>query len=201
MKKAKTLKILRNESLYLLYIVLLFSILFNFGQITKVTTYNVSGGTSLQSSHMLDKYTPKIVDEPVIQMPVATPITSKYRLTSFHPNDELKTGDCTGSGYCSWHFGINERGWYTYNGKLVLAAATTYLQNKFGTKEGKTYFKYYDEVNITIDGVVYQGIILDTCGACYNDERIDLFVKDSASVIDRGYMGRNMISLEITKKK
>ena len=61
--------------------------------------------------------------------------------------------------------------------------------------------KYYDEVNITIDGQVYPGIILDTCGACYRDERIDLFVKDKASVMDRGYMGRNMITLEITKKK
>ena len=59
----------------------------------------------------------------------------------------------------------------------------------------------YDEVNVTIDGKVYPGIILDTCGACYRDQRLDLFVKDGNSAIHRGYMGRNMINVEITKKK
>ena len=201
MKKSNTLKILRNCSLYTLYIVLLFSIIFNFGQVNKITTYNVVGINSLQSSHLLDKYTPKPVVEPVVVKKPEVKVNTKYRLTSFYPNDELKTGDCTGSGFCSWDLGINDKGWYTYKGKLVLAAATTYLQKKFGTKEGKTYFKYYDELNITIDGQVYPAIILDTCGACYKDERLDLFVKDGASAIDRGYMGRNMVSIEITKKK
>lgn len=199
-KKSRTFKIVRNGSLYVLYIIMIFTILFNFKQVNKITTYNVTGINFLQSSLLLDKYTPKKVEEPVAKKVVLNP-NSKYRLTSFYPNDELKTGDCTGSGYCSWDFGINEKGWYTYKGKLVLAAATTYLKKQFGEKEGKVYFKYYDEVNITIDGVVYPGIILDTCGACYRDERIDIFVKDKKSVIDRGYMGRNMIYLEITKKK
>ena len=54
---------------------------------------------------------------------------------------------------------------------------------------------------VTIDGVKYPGIILDTCGACYKDERIDLFVKDKASVVDRGYRGKNMITVEIIKKQ
>ena len=201
MRKKRTLMILRNSSLYLLYIILIFSILFNFGQINKITTYNISGVSSLQSSHMLDKYTPKPVEEPVIEETVEIPKEMKYRLTSFYANDELNTGDCVGAGYCWWDFGVDEHGWYTYDGKLVLAAATTYLQKRFGTREGKVYFKYYDEVNITIDGVVYPGIILDTCGACYRDERLDLFVQDGNSVIDRGYMGRNMITVEITKKK
>lgn len=200
MRNKRTLKILRNASLYTLYVVLIISILFNFGRINKITTYNVSGINSLQSSHMLDKYVPKKIEEPVAKV-VSTPKVTKYRLTSFYPNDELKTGDCTGSGFCSWDFGINEKGWYTYKGKLVIAAATTYLQKKYGTKEGKIYFKYYDEIDITIDGKVYKGIILDTCGACYRDERIDLFVKDSKSVIDRGYMGRNMVTVNVTKKK
>ncbi len=200
MKKTRTLKILRNSSLYLLYIILIFSILFNFGNITKITTYNISGVNSLQSSHMLDKYVPKPEPEPEIVEP-EVPSVLKYRLTSFYANDELNTGNCVGAGYCWWDFDVDEHGWYTYDGKLVLAGATTYLQKKFGTKEGKVYFKYYDEVNITIDGVVYPGIILDTCGACYRDERLDLFVEDGDHVIDRGYMGRNMITVEITKKK
>ena len=201
MRKKRTLKIMRNCSLYLLYIVLIFSILFNFGQSNKITTYNISGVNSLQSSHMLDKYTPKPEPVPEVVVSQEPPKVAKYRLTSFYANDELNTGDCVGAGFCWWEFGVNDKGWFTYNGKLVLAAATTYLQNKFGTREGRTYFKYYDEVNLTIDGEVYPGIILDTCGACYKDQRIDLFVKDGKSVIDRGYMGRNMITVEITKKK
>ena len=94
---------------------------------------------------------------------------------------------------------INEK-WYTYKGKVVLAAATTYLQKKFGVKENKQYFKYYDEVTITVDGEEYEGLILDTCGACYKSERVDLFVENKSSAIDRGYKGIDMISLEVTKK-
>lgn len=199
MKKTKSLKIIRNASLYTLYIILLFVMLFSNGSKNKITTYNVAGVSSLKSSHMLDKYIPKPKKEETL--PTNNSVNTKYRLTSYYADDELNTGECTGAGYCWWEFGVNDKGWFTYNGKLVLAAATTYLQNKFGTKPGKTYFKYYDEVVLTIDGIEYQGIILDTCGACYKDERIDLFVKDNNSVIDRGYMGRNMVDLKITKKR
>lgn len=203
MKNKRTMKIVKNCSLYMLYVIVIISILCTVGHVNVVTTYNVSGVSSLQSSHLLDKYVPP-EPEPVLEPEVVKakeePI-KKYRLTSFYANDELNTGDCVGAGFCWWDFGINDKGWYTYDGKLVLAAATTYLQKKFGTREGFTYFKYYDEVNITIDGVVYQGIILDTCGACYRDQRLDLMVKDGSSVIDRGYMGRNMVTVEVTKKK
>ncbi len=195
MKKSNTLKMVRNESFVILYVIAFLVLITNIGSVNKITTYNIRGVNSLQSSHMVDKYTPK----PVVT--TEAPKTMKYRLTSFYPNDELKTGDCTGSGLCSWHFTLNEKGWYTYKGRIVLAAATTYMQKQFGRKSGKTYFKYYDEVNVTIDGKVYPGIILDTCGACYRDERIDLFVKNKASETDRGYMGRNMVTVEITKKK
>ena len=194
MTKSNTLKILRNCSIYMIYVVVIFSMLFKVGEVKRIVTFNISGVNSLKSSHMVDKYVPKVVEEPAFTI-------TKYRLTSYYHNDELKSGACTGTGLCEWDFTPNEKGWLTYNGKLVIAAATTYLQNKFGTVEGRTYFKYYDEVKLTIDGVEYPGIILDTCGACYKDTRLDLFVKDSKSVIDRGYMGRNMISVEITKKK
>jgi hypothetical protein len=203
MKNKRTFKIVRNCSLYMLYVVLIISMLCGIGKVNVVNTYNVSGVASLQSSHLLDKYTPPVKEQK--PTPAVTKVSDqkirKYRLTSFYANDELKTGNCVGAGFCWWDFGINDKGWYTYQGKLVLAAATTYLQNKFGTRDGITYFKYYDEVNVTIDGVVYPGIILDTCGACYRDVRLDLFVQDGPHGIDRGYMGRNMITVEITKKK
>lgn len=203
MKNKRTLKIFRNCSLYSLYVILIISLLCGIGKVNIVTTYNVSGVSSLQSSHMLDKYVPPAPEpepEPEVVKAQEEPVR-KYRLTSFYANDGYGTSECVGAGFCAWDFGINEYGWYTYDGKLVLAAATTYLQKQFGTREGITYFKYYDEVNVTIDGVVYPGIILDTCGACYRDVRLDLFVMSGEHGIDRGYMGRNMITVEITKKK
>lgn len=119
-----------------------------------------------------------------------------FRLTSYYPAEDT---DCTGSGKCSWDFQVNDKGWYTWNGKIVLAAATTYLQKSFGYVEGKKYFKYYDEVNVTIDGNTYRGIILDSCGACMKvtyEERLDLFVNSGENAIDRGYKGNNPIYVE-----
>ena len=122
--------------------------------------------------------------------------TRAFRLTSYYPEEDT---DCTGSGKCSWDFQVNDKGWYTWNGKIVLAAATTYLQKSFGYVEGKKYFKYYDEVNVMIDGNTYKGIILDSCGACMTvtyEERLDLFVNSSQNTIDRGYKGNNPIYVE-----
>ena len=122
--------------------------------------------------------------------------TRAFRLTSYYPEEDT---DCTGSGKCSWDFQVNDKGWYTWNGKIVLAAATTYLQKSFGYVEGKKYFKYYDEVNVMIDGNTYTGIILDSCGACMTvtyEERLDLFVNSSQNTIDRGYKGNNPIYVE-----
>lgn len=120
---------------------------------------------------------------------------SNYRLTSYYP---AETSNHTGSGLNTSDFETNKYGWYTYKGKLVLAGATTYLKKNFGSRNDKHYFKYYETIYLTIDGVRYEGIILDSCGACMtvNENRLDLFVKDKESTIDRGYKGRNMIKVE-----
>lgn len=123
--------------------------------------------------------------------------SKQFRLTSYYPE---ATSNCTGSGKCSWDFQVNDKGWYTWNGKLVLAAATTYLQKSFGYVEGKKYFRYKDVVNITIDGVNYEGIVLDSCGACMSvtyEDRLDLFVSSKNYVIDRGYKGRNTVEVKL----
>lgn len=135
--------------------------------------------------------------EEKVEPVAATPTYIDYRLTSFYANDGYGTGSCTGSGLCEKDFQINEHGWYTYNGKLVLAGATTYLQKSFGYIEGRHYFRYYDEVTIIIDGVTYTGIILDSCGASMkvSENRLDLFVSGKNSVIDRGYRGKNMVQV------
>ena len=123
-------------------------------------------------------------------------------MTSYYPEEG---SDCTGSGKCSWDFGVDEHGWYTYNGKLVIAAATKECLNshygacnKWNTaKSGRKYFKYYKELNIVIDGVTYNAIVLDSCGASMylSEDRIDLFVSSSNYAIDRGYKGVNMVTV------
>lgn len=129
-----------------------------------------------------------------------------YRLTSFWANDDYDTSSCTGSGLCEEDFDINNNGWYTYNGKLVLAAATyECLYSHSGAcnnwnimKEGKIYYNYYDEIEIIIDGNTYGGIILDSCGVCMHidyEQRLDLFISGKDYAIDRGYKGNNAVSV------
>lgn len=107
------------------------------------------------------------------------------RMTSFWANDGYGTGECTGSGKCSWDFGINEHGWYTWEGKLVVATATTYLANQgWYTAPGVHLYEYYEELVLTIDGVDYDAIVLDSCGSSMKTDRIDLFVSNGSSVKD-----------------
>ena len=116
--------------------------------------------------------------EPVVE--VSNVYTT--RMTSFYP---AESSDCTGSGLCSWDFGVNENGWYTYNGKLVVATATQYLANQgWYLAPGVHTYRYYDEITLVIDGVEYQAIVLDSCGSSMRTDRIDLFVRDAGSVKD-----------------
>lgn len=143
----------------------------------------------------------EVKEEPVIEVPRS----KQYRLTSYYTEDGYGTTSCTGSGKCTNDFQVNENGWYTYKGKLVVAAATYECLNssygacgKWNTPvEGRKYFKYYEEIQVVIDGTTYDAIVLDSCGASmYLDEdRIDLFVTNSSSAIDRGYKGVNTISV------
>lgn len=106
------------------------------------------------------------------------------RLTSYHTNDG-SSGNCTGSGLCTNDFQVNENGWYTYQGKLVVATATEYLlKYGFTLYEGVHTYKYYDEIILNIDGIDYSAIVLDSCGSAMKTGRIDLFVSGSWAVKD-----------------
>lgn len=107
------------------------------------------------------------------------------RMTSFWANDGYGTGECTGSGLCSWNFQTNDKGWYTYNGKLVIATATIYLANQgWYLAEGVHTYRYYDELILNIDGVDYDAIVLDSCGSSMKTDRVDLFVSNGYSAKD-----------------
>lgn len=101
-------------------------------------------------------------------------------MTSFWSGDGCNTGSCTGTGFCEKDFQINDKGWYTYQGKLVIGAATSYLlKSGYQERSGIRYFKYYDEITLNINGVDYPAIILDSCGACMKNNILDLFVSGS----------------------
>ena len=106
------------------------------------------------------------------------------RMTSYY-SGEAGSGECTGSGLCINDFQVNDKGWYTYQGKLVVATATPYLlKYGFNLADGVHTYRYGDEITLNIDGIDYQAVVRDSCGFCCKSDRIDLFVSNANSVKD-----------------
>lgn len=149
-----------------------------------------------------------VTEEPVIEETVE--VTSRggterkegtqmtgYQITSYHPGDGYGSGTKTGSGKSIYDFDtmvIGNKEVYTYNGKIVVATATEELYNTGYSvrgaqrrQEGKHYFRYYDELQINIDGTYYDAIVLDSCGASMweGEFRVDIFVPTSSDIINR----------------
>lgn len=109
-----------------------------------------------------------VEEEPVVEEIQEVPSSYTTRMTSYYP-EEGET--MTASGLGINNFQVNNKGWYTYNGKLVVATAS----NRLGSTSMKTY-NLYDEITINIEGTDYEAIVLDVCGACQRSNKIDLFV-------------------------
>ncbi len=111
-------------------------------------------------------------------------ITYEYetRMTSYYPT---RANAVTGCGLEFTYFDVNENGWFTYDGRLVIATATDYLLN-YGWKlaDGVRTYEYYQELILNIDGVDYLAVVLDSCGLCMRTGRIDLFVVDASAIKD-----------------
>lgn len=113
------------------------------------------------------------------------PIKLEYRMTYYYPGDSDGSGSVTASGKSSKDFKLNENGWYTYNGKLVVATASNRLLSWESYKNSKEpTYNLYDELVLNINGQDYEAIVMDVCGACMKDRKIDLFVKDRSSGLD-----------------
>lgn len=125
-------------------------------------------GNTVQNSYKTHNETENIVQN-----------SYETRMTSYYADDGYGTGDTTASGLSPVNFETNENGWYTYNGKLVIATASTRL----GYTDMRTY-TLYDELTLNIDGTDYDAVVLDVCGACMRHNRIDLFVSGSWAVKD-----------------
>lgn len=115
------------------------------------------------------------------------------RFTSFWPDDG--SGSMTASGLGVEDFGTNAQGWFTYQGRVVVAAATEEcLESTAGAcrkysklPEGYQLHRLFDELTLLIDGIEYPAIVLDHCGASFWDEerqRYDVYVIDDDHLID-----------------
>lgn len=120
----------------------------------------------------------------LLQQPEGTPAT----FTSYYEGDG-SSNNITASTLTTADFQINSEGWYLYKGKVVLAASTYRCLNaKSGAcgayntvPEGYELFSLHDEVIFEFNDKVYEGIILDSCGACFVEhpgeyQRLDIFV-------------------------
>lgn len=115
------------------------------------------------------------------------------RFTSFWPGEG--SGNKTASGLGVEDFRTNAQGWFTYQGKVVVASATEEcLESNAGAcrkysklPDGYQLHRLFDELTLLVDGVEYPAIILDHCGASFWDEqhqRYDIYVVDEDHLID-----------------
>lgn len=115
------------------------------------------------------------------------------RFTSFWPGEG--SGNKTASGLGVEDFEINAQGWFTYQGKVVVASATKEcLESNAGAcrkysqiPDGYQLHRLYDELTLIIESVKYPAIILDHCGASFWNEdhqRYDIYVVDEDHLID-----------------
>jgi len=111
----------------------------------------------------------------------------EVRITSYYPGDSYGSGTVTASGLAVEDFVINEKGWFTYGGMLVMACATDNYNEDAVLPNSYKRYQLGDIITVVIDNVSYKAIIADICGASYWEEkhqRYDLFVSNSDSVID-----------------
>lgn len=95
----------------------------------------------------------------------AKPQSQDILITNYYTGDGSSL-DITASGLSSKDFAINDKGYYTYDNKVVIATANTSRLAR-PLKEGYNTYELYTTLTIEINGVTYDAIILDVCGACY----------------------------------
>lgn len=171
------------------------------------------------------KHAARIVQQVEVVEPTEVVATAKYvepvgpidptkkevYFTNYYRGDGTSSSR-TGSGLRVSDFQVNDKGWYLYQGKVVCAAATNEgLKSNYGVlanynqpEESITYYSYYDEITAEIDGVEYELIVLDTCGASHDVaylnrvdngmNRIDIFVSDKSFSFGKkkGYVYENI---------
>ena len=90
-----------------------------------------------------------------------------------------ESGNTTASGLKIKDFKVNEDGFYTHNGYVVLATANTSRLNK-KLNNGYKSHELGEIISFELNGKQYHGKALDVCGACYGlsneqTQRYDIF--------------------------
>lgn len=159
-------------------------------EVIEETTPTEETQTSVTSRGGVDRQAIETIEETVTDN-----VLNNYRITSYYPGDNCSTTTKTGSGKTINDFGtmkIGNKSVYTYQGKIVVAGATKELLKSGYSKNGaqnsqvKHYFSYYDTGKIEIDGVWYDFIVLDSCGASMWEQyyRLDIMVPSASDVIN-----------------
>ena len=104
-------------------------------------------------------------------------------------NGDGSSSNVTASGLKTSDFTLNSKGWWTFQGKVVLATANSNRLNR-ALKNGYKSHDLYDEISFDLDGKTYQGVVLDVCGACYGvesetNQRYDIFT--NSNVVGKKY--------------
>lgn len=119
----------------------------------------------------------------------------KIILTNYYVGDRSGSSGKTSSGLSAKDFGINNLGWYTYKGMVVMATATNLcLRVKSGAcgkynvlPDNYQIYDLFDTIDFLYKGKIYHGVVLDSCGACMRinkneqHQRFDIFIKDKSS--------------------
>lgn len=106
-------------------------------------------------------------------------------LTNYYVGDSTNSRDITSTGHTSRDFKINSQGWYTLNGRVVVAAATYICLSvrsgacgSYNTKpKGLVLHSLYDEIIIRVNGRDYDAIVIDSCGACMRFHSSDNYIQ------------------------
>lgn len=116
---------------------------------------------------------------------------TKVLFTNYGLWDNHST-DTTASMLNTSDFRLNSAGMYTFENKVVIATANL-NRLQWALKEGYNSHDLFDELVIEVDGINYDAIVLDVCGACYfvegeDYQRYDIFTKDNVIGKLEGYI-------------
>ena len=131
------------------------------------------------------------VVEVVEEETLPEPIKRDVMFTIYYPGDKCGSTTKTGKGLTTDQFKLNELGWYTYQGRVVVATATQegldsnlgVLANFKEEEPGITYYEYGDELQFEYAGKVYDAIVLDTCGAAMDIDHLNKYT-NGLNIID-----------------
>jgi hypothetical protein len=118
-----------------------------------------------------------VTDEHITLQPLRID-TTDIIITNYYHGDG-SSGTVTASGKKISDFEVNEQGYYTYEGYVVIATANT-TRLKWELQDGYRTHELYEIFTIEIDGQHYQSIVLDVCGSCFgvkgeSAQRYDIF--------------------------